>query len=320
MARINYYFDTELSQYKRVQTRPIDVIINTMGVTILSAVIAMVALMLLYSFNIASPKEMKLTRELTEMEFYYSALTKKVESLTEVLSKIENRDDNIYRVVLGAEPIDNTLRNKVRHFDEVDFSESQFISNLNNKVDKFREKLYIESLLQDELVQLTLNKENIYAAIPAIQPISNRKLIAIASGFGLRIHPIYKVIRMHNGIDFAAPTGTAIFATADGKVISVEEKFDSYGKMIIIDHGFGYTTRYAHLQAFLVKAGQKIKRGEQIGYVGNTGLSTASHLHYEILLNGERIDPVHYFFDDLSPVEYEKVTALASIRNQSLGN
>jgi murein DD-endopeptidase MepM/ murein hydrolase activator NlpD len=320
MARINYYFDTELSQYKRVQTRPIDVIINTMGVTILSAVIAMVALMLLYSFNIASPKEMKLTRELTEMEFYYSALTKKVESLTEVLSKIENRDDNIYRVVLGAEPIDNTLRNKVRHFDEVDFSESQFISNLNNKVDKFREKLYIESLLQDELVQLTLNKENIYAAIPAIQPISNRKLIAIASGFGLRIHPIYKVIRMHNGIDFAAPTGTAIFATADGKVISVEEKFDSYGKMIIIDHGFGYTTRYAHLQAFLVKAGQKIKRGEQIGYVGNTGLSTASHLHYEILLNGERIDPVHYFFDDLSPVEYEKVTALAAIRNQSLGN
>ncbi|HEV8512869.1 MAG TPA: M23 family metallopeptidase [Cyclobacteriaceae bacterium] len=320
MARINYYFDTELSQYKRVQTRPVDIIINTMGITILSAAIAVMALMVLYSFNIASPKEMKLTRELTEMEFHYAELTKKVESLAEVLTKIENRDDNIYRVVLGAEPIDNTIRNKVRNFDEFGFSESQFIKTLSKKINNFREKLYIESLLQDELVQLSLNRENIYAAIPAIQPISNRQLTAIASGFGMRIHPIYKVIRMHTGIDFAAPTGTAIYATADGQVVFVEEKFDSYGKMVIIDHGFGYTTRYAHLQGFLVKVGQKIKRGEQIGYVGNTGLSTASHLHYEILVNGEQIDPVHYFFDDLSPVEYEKVIELASIRNQSLGN
>jgi murein DD-endopeptidase MepM/ murein hydrolase activator NlpD len=291
-----------------------------MGITILSAAIAAIALIVLYSFNIASPKEMKLTRDLTEMEFYYSELTKKVESLTEVLSKIENRDDNIYRVVLGAEPIDNTIRNKVRNFDEFGFSESQFIKTLSKKINNFREKLYIESLLQDELVQLSLNRENIYSAIPAIQPISNRQLTAIASGFGMRIHPIYKVIRMHTGIDFAAPTGTAIYATADGQVVFVEEKFDSYGKMIIIDHGFGYITRYAHLQGFLVKVGQKIKRGEQIGYVGNTGLSTASHLHYEILVNGEQIDPVHYFFDDLSPVEYEKVIELASVRNQSLGN
>src|SRR6478609_3297409 len=149
MTRINYYFDTELSQYKRVQTSPVDIIINTIGITILSAAIAVIALMVLYSFNIASPKEMKLTRDLTEMEFYYSELTKKVESLTEVLSKIENRDDNIYRVVLGAEPIDNTIRNKVRNFDEFGFSESQFIKTLSKKINNFREKLYIESLLQD---------------------------------------------------------------------------------------------------------------------------------------------------------------------------
>src|SRR5436190_14355511 len=131
----------------------------------------------------------------------------------------------------------------------------------------------------------------------------------------MRIHPIYKVIRLHKGIDFAAPKGTAVYATANGQVATVEEKFNSYGKLIIIDHGFGYTTRYAHLQSFLVKAGQKIKRGEKIGYVGNTGLSTAPHLHYEILVNGKQIDPVHYFFDDLSPAEYETVTKLASIRN-----
>jgi len=304
-----------------VHLRAVDVVINTLGIMVLSAAIAVAVLMAFYSFDIASPKEIKLTRELTEMEFYYNELTKKVESLSGVLSKIENRDDNIYRVVLGAEPVNKTIRNnKVRNFDEFGFSESQFIKSLSTKVEKFREKLYIESLLQDELVQLSLNKEKIFAAIPAIQPISNRQLNAIASGYGMRIHPIYKVIRMHRGIDFAAPKGTAVYATANGQVATVEEKFNSYGKLIIIDHGFGYTTRYAHLQSFLVKAGQKIKRGEKIGYVGNTGLSTAPHLHYEILVNGKQIDPVHYFFDDLSPAEYEKVTELASIRNQSLGN
>jgi murein DD-endopeptidase MepM/ murein hydrolase activator NlpD len=320
MARINYYFDTELSQYRRVQLRAIDVVINTLGIMVLSIGIAVVAIMVFYSITDASPKEMKLMRELTEMEFYYSELTKKVESLSAVLSKIENRDDNIYRVVLGAEPANKNIRKKVRNFDEYGFSELQFIKSLNAKVEKFREKLYIESILQDELVQLSLNKEKIYSAIPAIQPIPNKQLTAIASGFGMRVHPIYKVIRLHRGIDFAAPKGTAVYATADGEVISVDEKFNSYGKIVIIDHGFGYTTRYAHLQAFAVKEGQKIKRGELIGYVGSTGLSTAPHLHYEILVNGKQIDPVHYFFSDLSPVEYEKVTELASIRNQSLGN
>ncbi len=320
MARINYYFDTSLSQYKRVHPRPVDILINAMGVTMLSAAMALAVVALLYFLNVASPKEMKLTRELTEMEFYYAELTKKVESLGNVLSKIENRDDNIYRVVLGAEPMDNAIRKDAMDYRAINSSGYQLIRSLGTKVDKFREKLYLESLQQDDLVQLSLNKEHIYAAIPAIQQISNRQLTAIASGFGMRIHPIYKVIRMHTGIDFAAPTGTVIYSTADGQVVSVEEKFDSYGKMIIIDHGFGYVTRYAHLQAFLVKAGQKVKRGQQIGYVGSTGLSTAPHLHYEILVNGEQIDPVHYFFNDLSPIEYEKVIELASVRNQSLGN
>jgi len=321
MARINYYFDTELSQYRRVQLRAFDVVINTLGIMVLSAAIAVVAIMVFYSITDASPKERKLMQELTEMQFYYDDLTKKVESLSAVLSKIENRDDNIYRVVLGAEPANKMTRERVpNNFDEYGFSESQFIKSLNNKIEKFREKLYMESLLQDELVQLSLEKEKIYGAIPAIQPISNKQLGAVASGFGMRIHPIYKVIRLHRGIDFAAPRGTAVYATANGQVASVGEKFSSYGKLIVIDHGFGYTTRYAHLQSFSVKVGQKIKRGEQIGYVGSTGLSTAPHLHYEILLNGRQIDPVHYFFNDLSPIEYEKVTALASIRNQSLGN
>ncbi len=187
-------------------------------------------------------------------------------------------------------------------------------------VNDLKSKLYLESISQDEVVQFALNKEMRFASIPAIQPIANKELVAIASGFGMRIHPVYKVVRMHTGIDFAAPTGTPIYATANGLVVAVDENFVGYGKMVILDHGFGYATRYAHLQDFMVKNGQHVKRGEQIGFVGNTGLSTAPHLHYEILVNGEQIDPVHYFFDDLNPLEYEKVVALASVKNQSLGN
>jgi murein DD-endopeptidase MepM/ murein hydrolase activator NlpD len=193
------------------------------------------------------------------------------------------------------------------------------VIGLYEKVDKLRRKLYMESKSQDELVKLADNKEKLYAAIPAIQPISNKQLVALASGFGFRTHPIYKVRKMHSGIDFAASIGTPIYATADGKVVTVDVKFSGYGKLVEIDHGFGYRTRYAHMHDFAVRAGQHVKRGDLIGYVGNTGLSTAPHLHYEVLINGAQVDPVHYFYNDLSPTEYEKILELASIENQSLG-
>ena len=158
-----------------------------------------------------------------------------------------------------------------------------------------------------------------FAAIPAIQPISNKQLIALASGFGMRIHPIYKVKKMHTGIDFAAAIGTPIYATADGVIDKLNVSFSGYGKTIEIDHGFGYRTRYAHMHGFAVQQGQKVKRGDLIGYVGDTGLSTAPHLHYEVFVNGIHANPVHYFFNDLNPAEYEKIIELASIENQSLG-
>jgi murein DD-endopeptidase MepM/ murein hydrolase activator NlpD len=163
------------------------------------------------------------------------------------------------------------------------------------------------------------NKEKLFAAIPAIQPIANKELIALASGFGMRIHPVYKVKKMHAGIDFAATIGTPIYATADGKVDYTQVSFSGYGKMIEIDHGFGYRTRYAHMHGFVVKQGQQVKRGELIGYVGDTGLSTAPHLHYEVMINRAQVNPVHYFFNDLNASEYEKVIELASIENQALG-
>lgn len=325
MARIKYYYDTETCKYERVRTRTSDVILNALGIGSMTVCMA-VGLLILYSTYFESPKELLLKNEVREMEFYYASLSKDVQTLSNILENVEYRDDNIYRVVLGAEPIEKSVRHAgvggaERYVDirQKDFSHEDMVVELHEKVDKLRRKIYIESKSQDEVVVLAEKKEKQSASIPAIQPISNKQLVALASGFGWRTHPIYKVKKLHQGIDFAASIGTPIYATADGRIAVASVKFSGYGKSVEIDHGFGYRTRYAHMHGFVVREGQHVKRGDLIGYVGNTGLSTAPHLHYEVLLNGTQVDPVHYFYNDLSPAEYEKVLELASIENQSLG-
>jgi murein DD-endopeptidase MepM/ murein hydrolase activator NlpD len=285
-----------------------------------------VGLLILYSNYFESPKELMLKNEVNELKYYYSKLNDELSTLDKTLKGLEHRDDNIYRAVLGAEPIDKSVRDAgvggMDRYAEIrakNINHEELIVELFEKADKLKRKLYIESKSQDEVVELAENKEAMFAAIPAIQPIANKQLIALASGFGMRIHPVYKVRKMHTGIDFAAPIGTPIYATADGKIEEVSVKFSGYGKMIVIDHGFGFKTRYAHMHEFAVRQGQTIKRGELIGYVGDTGLSTAPHLHYEVLKNNVLINPIHYFFNDLTPAEYEKMVELASIENQSLG-
>ena len=193
------------------------------------------------------------------------------------------------------------------------------IIRISQNVDDLRRKLYIESKSQDEVVDLARNKEALYSAIPAIRPLRGDEISHLASGYGIRIHPVYKVRKMHTGIDFSSQVGTPIYATADGTVDKVEFSFSGYGKMVEIEHGFGYRTRYAHMHGFAVRKGQHIKRGELIGYVGNTGLSTGPHLHYEVHVQGKQVNPVYYFFSDLNAEEYEKILKLASIENMSLG-
>ncbi|MEJ7646914.1 MAG: peptidoglycan DD-metalloendopeptidase family protein [Chryseolinea sp.] len=325
MARIKYYYDTETCKYERVRTRTSDVVLNALGMVSMTVVMA-VGLLILYSTYFESPKELMLKNEVKELEFYYTKLNSEVKNLSTILNNVEQRDDNIYRVVLGAEPIQKSVRHagvggteRYAEIKDKDFSHQDLVLKLNEKVDLLRRKLYIETKSQDEVVSLAEKKEKLYASIPAIQPISNKQLVALASGFGWRTHPIYKLKKLHTGIDFAASIGTPIYATADGSVAEVSVKFSGYGKMVEIDHGFGYRTRYAHMHEFVVHRGQRIKRGDLIGYVGNTGMSTAPHLHYEVLIKGSQVDPVHYFYNDLSAAEYEKVLELASIENQSLG-
>jgi murein DD-endopeptidase MepM/ murein hydrolase activator NlpD len=325
MARIKYYYDTETCKYERIKTSTGDIVLNTLGILSLTVAMA-VGLLIAYSSYFESPKELILKNEVKEMEFYYENLNAQVEKLQAQLANMEYRDDNIYRVVLGAEPIDKNIReagvgglDRYEDIKNKNIIHADIIVNLSEVVDNLRRKIYIESKSHDDVVELAESKEKLFAAIPAIQPVANKQLIALASGFGMRVHPIYKVKKMHTGIDFAAAIGTPIYATADGSIDRLDVSFSGYGKMIEIDHGFGYRTRYAHMHGFAVRLGQKIKRGDLIGYVGDTGLSTAPHLHYEVFVNGVHANPVHYFFNDLNPAEYEKIIELASIENQSLG-
>jgi len=325
MARIKYYYDTETCKYERVKVKTQDVILNFLGLASLIVAVA-VGLLLLYNNYFESPKELMLKNEVAEMEYYYRNLQDKVQELEKVASSLEKRDDDIYRVVLGADPIDPAVRNagvggtdRYEDIKEKGINHEGVIVSLSESVDKLRRKMYIQSKSYDDIVELAENKAKMFAAIPAIQPISNKELIRLASGYGYRIHPVYKVKKLHTGIDFSAPTGTPIYATADGTVSKAKIRFSGYGKTVEIDHGFGFKTRYAHMHDFEVTEGQQVKRGQIIGYVGNTGLSTASHLHYEVIKNDRKINPVHYFFNDLNPEEYEKVVELASIENQSLG-
>lgn len=325
MARIKYYYDTETCKYERVKIKKTDIILNLLGILALTGMMAGGLIILYFNF-FDSPKEVALKNRIKELEYYYDLKAKEVDMINEAVDAVAYRDDNIYRIVLGAEPIDKNIRNagiggSDRYADirDKNLVDEDMIVDLSEKVDKLKRKVYIELKSQDELRSLAEKKAKLFAAIPAIQPISNKQLVALASGFGVRIHPIYKVKKMHTGIDFAAPIGTPIYATADGKIEEVSVKFSGYGKMVVIDHGFGYKTRYAHMHDFAVRTGQNVKRGELIGYVGDTGVSTAPHLHYEVMLNGVLINPVHYFFNDLSPAEYEKIVELSSIENQSLG-
>ncbi|MGK7393234.1 MAG: M23 family metallopeptidase [Candidatus Cyclobacteriaceae bacterium M3_2C_046] len=325
MARIKYYYDTETCKYERVKVSSWDVALNLLGFFSVSMIIA-IAIVIIYSTYFESPKEALLKKENQELSLYYDILHKQITDLNEMMQYLQTRDDKVYRVIFEAEPIPNTIRragvggtDRYKDLLESKLEKEDLIVNTFKKIDQLKKQMYIQTKSYDEIVQMAKNKDKMWASIPAIQPISNKELNRLASGYGMRIHPIYKTRRMHTGIDFSAPRGTPIYATGDGVVKVVRDNgLSGYGKEVVVDHGYGYKTRYAHLDKFNIKRGQKIKRGECIGYVGSTGTSTAPHCHYEVIKDGKAVDPVHYFFQDLNADEYQKILELASIENQSL--
>lgn len=325
MARIKYYYDTESCKYERVKVSTWDIILNALGFFSLAMILA-VGIFIVFNKYFKSPVVAQLEKENQELLFHYEILGEDFKDASKMISSLQERDDNVYRVIFEAEPIPSSIRNagiggtdRYKGITEKGLEREELLVGAYQKIDKMKKQMYIQTKSYDELMDMVSNKEKMMAALPAIQPISNKELKRLSSGFGVRIHPILKVKKLHPGIDFSAPTGTPIYATGDGVVKKVRNSLGGYGNQVDIDHGFGYVTRYAHMSAFNVKKGQEVKRGECIGFVGNSGRSTAPHLHYEVHKDNVKIDPVHFFNLDLNPSEYEEILRLASIENQALG-
>jgi murein DD-endopeptidase MepM/ murein hydrolase activator NlpD len=282
---------------------------------------AAIIISLAYTF-IDSPKELSLRRENAQLRQQYQLLNRDLDQLADVLEDMERRDDNIYRQILEAEPIPQNVREAgiggVNRYSQLEgFKNSELVINTNRRLDSIAKRMYVQSKSYDEVVDMAKNKEEMLASIPAIQPVPNKNLRRMASGYGYRIHPIYKVRKMHWGMDFSAPTGTEIFATGDGKVKRIISSRRGYGNHIVIDHGYGYETLYGHMSQIDVRRGQKLNRGDVIGLVGNTGTSSAPHLHYEVWKDDQKINPANYYFNDLSPEQYDLMIELSSHANQS---
>jgi hypothetical protein len=321
MARTKYKFNPESLSFDKISLRFTDILLRFLAYFVGSVIIALFYWIILAAF-IDSPKEKGLKREIEQLTIQYDLMNKEMDNLDKILGHLKETDDNLYRTIFEAEPIPATLRDGgiggVNRYKELEgYNNSELVIETAKKLDKIRKKIYIQSKSFDDLIIMARNKEEMLSCLPAIQPISNKDLTRTASGWGLRIHPIYKIVKFHYGMDFTAPTGTDIYVTGDGVVESVIYSKRGYGNHIIVNHGFGYKTLYAHLDKPNVRQGQKVKRGDVIGFVGSTGASLAPHLHYEVELNGTKVDPVNFYYNDLSPLDYERIVEIASRTGQS---
>lgn len=283
---------------------------------ILSGIVLGIIFLFLFLTFFPSPREKQLLREKEALQAQLTTLNQQVDQMQLVMVDLQQRDDNLYRVLFGAEPIPLNIRQgtqrKISYYEEIArMTNNQLSANLSLKVDILEKEIYVQTKSYDDIIEMAKQQEIRMENIPAIQPVLNKDLTRVASGYGMRIDPVYHVRKFHQGMDFTAPTGTEVFATGNAKVKFSGWK-QGYGNTIILDHGFGYETVYAHLYKSLVRKGQKVRRSDIIGLVGNTGKSTGPHLHYEVRLNDRPVDPRNYYFYDLSPEEYDQMIQLSN--------
>lgn len=324
MAKVKYYYDPETLSYRPIQSGKTLKISNFFLFLLSSFLFGLFTLFgLLTSDFLNTPKELLLERELKNYEFQFELLEQRLNQMENVMTDIEGRDNEIYRAYFEASPIPNEQRRAgfggVNRYKKLEgFSNSEQIIATTKKIDILSRMLVVQSKSLDEIQLLAEKKDEFLASIPSIQPIKKENLKRMASGYGWRIDPFTKKRRRHKGMDFSAKRGTPIYATGDGIVKRADNRSSGYGQHIRIDHGFGYVSLYAHLNKYNVKRGQKVKRGDVIGYVGNTGRSVAPHLHYEILKDGKKINPLNFYYGDLSSAEFDAIVNQASQENQSL--
>lgn len=322
--KVKYYFDTESLAYRKIKPK-VSKQLGYIGLFLLAAALFgfLCFVALLNTSYLKTPKDILQAREIETMKLRFALLNKKMDEIDNVLSDLEDRDNNIYRAYFNTSPIPTEKRKAgfggVNRYKQLEgFNNSDLIINTSKRVNQISKELAIQSNSLDEILKLAKAKNKLLAAIPAIQPVKNENLKHMASGFGYRTDPFTKVRKMHEGMDFTARTGTPIFATGDGVVKNADNSKSGYGNHIEINHGFGYLTLYGHLSKYKCRAGQRVKRGDVIGYVGSTGRSEAPHLHYEVHKDGKVVNPLNFYYGNISAAEYTAISKLANQENQSL--
>lgn len=321
MKKIKYFYNTNTLRYEKLET-PLRVkLLRVFGFIAATLVTAALVIAVAYRY-FPSGNEKRLRQENEELKDNYSILSQQIQQLNQKLGEIEKRDNEVYRVIFESNPIPDSARARAIAVDEEvklvqRMNEDQLAKSVALSLSNIANRIAYQQKSFDEIAGMIKNKEKLLAAIPAIQPVSNKDLNRIASGFGYRTDPVYKVTKFHAGLDFTAPQGTPIYATADGRVEVAGFSDGGYGNHVVINHGYGYETLYGHMVRVKVRAGQMVKRGEVIGWVGSTGKSTGPHCHYEVHKNGTPIDPVYFFYNDLTPEQYDRLLKIASTKNQS---
>jgi murein DD-endopeptidase MepM/ murein hydrolase activator NlpD len=324
MSKVKYYYDSETLSYRKIEPKK-GRKIGFVFLGILGSVLSGFLLLLIYLNipGIQTPREKSLQRELANMELQYQLLNKRMAEAEVVLGELADRDNNLYRVYFEANPIPDEQRKAGfggvnRYKDLEGFNNSKLITGTSRRLDVLSKQIVVQSRSLDEIAKLAEEKEKLLAAIPAIQPVRNEDLTRMASGFGYRTDPFTKTRKFHWGMDFTAKRGTPVYASGDGVVTRADSRSSGYGRHIRIDHGYGYESLYAHLYKYNVRQGQRVKRGDLIGFVGSSGRSEAPHLHYEIFKDENRINPINFYYGNLSPEEFARLLEAAQQENQSL--
>jgi len=321
MKKIRYFYNTNTLRFEKIEV-PFRVrMLKIFGFVAASLVTAFIIVNIMYRY-FPSANEKQLMQQNASLKDDYTVLQDRVLQLQMQMEELENRDNTVYRAIFEAAPIPDSVRVKtMEKTKEVtlvqSLSENEIIKGMKNQLNNLSLRTAFMDKSYNEIAGMVKNKEKLLSAIPAIQPVSNKDLSRIASGFGYRIDPVYKVRKFHAGLDFTASQGTPIYATADGRVKEAGFNTSGFGNHVVINHGYGYETLYGHMVRVKAHEGQMIKRGEVIGYVGSTGKSTGPHCHYEVHRNGQPVDPVYYFYNDIGPAQFDRLLKQAASSNQS---
>ena len=322
MKKIKYFFNTHTLRFEKIEV-PLRVrLLQLFGYIAASIVTGVIIVIVMFQY-IDSPKEKLLRQQNEAYKENYSVLQERIKQLELQMNELVNRDNDVYRSIFEADPIPDSARVKeMEAKKEVNLiqtlSNTELLENMVGQLNNLSLRMAYQTKSFVEITNMVKNKEKLLKAIPAIQPVSNKNLNRVASGFGYRVDPLYKDYRLHAGLDFAAPTGTPIYATADGVVQAAGFNTDGYGNKVVINHGYGYQTLYGHMVRVKARPGQTVKRGEVIGYIGSTGKSTGPHCHYEVIKRGTKVDPVYYFYNDLTPAQFDRILKAAATNKQSL--